>query len=74
MFPEIKLYLHCDVEPWDIEGLKHDLCCVLSVLWCVQRRLCLQEDTTVLGVRLQPRHTNPTSIRFINNHITLNYR
>lgn len=35
-------HLHSDVEPRDIKGLEHDLGCVLSVFWCVQRRLCLK--------------------------------
>lgn len=35
-------HLHGDVEPRHIKGLEHDLGCVLSVFWCVQRRLCLK--------------------------------
>lgn len=36
-----------DVEARDIEGLKHDLCRVLSVLWRVERRLCEQEEVVL---------------------------
>lgn len=35
-------HLHSDVQPRYVEGLEHDLRCVLSVLWCVERRLRLQ--------------------------------
>lgn len=37
-------YLNSNVETRDIEGLEHDLCCVLSVFWCVEGRLCLQRE------------------------------
>ena len=41
----LETYLNSDVETWNIEGLEHDLCCVLSVFWCVEWRLCLQRET-----------------------------
>lgn len=40
-----KTHLNSDVETWDVEGLEHDLCCVLSVLRRVERRLRLKRQT-----------------------------
>lgn len=37
-------YLNSNVEAGDIEGLEHDLCCVLSVFWCVEGRFCLKRE------------------------------
>ena len=37
-------HLHSDVQSRYVEGLEHDLGRVLSVFWCVQRRLCLQTE------------------------------
>ena len=33
--------LYSDIQPGDVEGFKHDLSCVLSVLWSVERWLRL---------------------------------
>lgn len=40
-------YLHSNVEAGDVEGLKHDLGGILSVLGCVEGRLC-EEEVVVL--------------------------
>jgi hypothetical protein len=34
-------YLHSNVKARNVKRLEHDFCCVLPVLRCVERRLCL---------------------------------
>ena len=39
--------LYSDVEARDVEGLKHNLSRVLSVLWCVEWRLREEEEVVL---------------------------
>ena len=42
-FPLLPPHLYSDVQPWYIEGLKHNFCSVFSILWGIQWRLSLEK-------------------------------
>ena len=45
-------YLHCNVQPWDVESLEHDLCRVFPVLGGVEGGL-RQQEIVVLRLSTQ---------------------